>query len=83
MIYVNKDGNLVEKYWLRKIIVLKEKALFFLITLLKGNPKWTGLEINLGPRDERPRNNRIFIENRVLKRKLGPKTQVVFHDPKK
>ena len=78
---MNKYGHLVEKYWLRKINVLKGKALFF-ITLLKENPTWTGLGINFGPRDERPRNNRMFMEKRVLKRKPGPKTQVVFHDPK-
>jgi len=38
--------------------------------------------INFGARDEIPRNKRMFIENRVLNRKLGPKTHVVFHDPK-
>jgi hypothetical protein len=50
--------------------------------LLKENPTWTGLGINFGSRDERPRNNRMFKENRVLKKKLRPKTKVVFHDPK-
>jgi hypothetical protein len=78
---MNKYGDLLEKYWLRKINVLKERVFFF-ITLFKENPTWTGIGINFGPRDERPMNNRMFIENRVLKRKPGPKTQVVFHDPK-
>jgi hypothetical protein len=50
--------------------------------LLKENPTWAGLVINFGPRDERPRNNRMFMEKRALKRKRGPKTQVAFHDPK-
>jgi hypothetical protein len=50
--------------------------------LFKENPTWTGMGINFGPRDERPRNNRMFIEKRVLKRKLGPKTHMVFYDPK-
>ena len=50
--------------------------------MFKENPTWTGLGINFGHRDERPSNNRMFMENRVLKRKLEPQTQVVFHDPK-
>ena len=60
----------------------KRKLFFFFITLLKENPTWSGMGINLGPRDERPRTDRMFMENRVLKRKLGPKTQVIFHDTK-
>jgi len=59
-----------------------KRKLFFLITLLKETPRWTGMGINFGARDEIPRNIRMFIENRVLKRKPGPKTQVVSHDPK-
>ena len=54
---------------------------FVLTNLLKENPTWTVLGINFGPRNDRPRNNRMFIENRALTRKLAPKTQVVFHSP--
>ena len=65
-----------------KIQCTQRGSSFFLITLFKENPTWTGMGINLGPRDERPRTNRMFMENRALKRKLGPKTQVIFHDIK-